>query len=65
MIDNHKRKRRIKIRGEILFKINDLSIIQWQDDGKTYGPLLEDGKIGFRQMAPLVAEYANLKVYEL
>jgi len=32
---------------------------------KTYGPLLEDGKIGFRQMAPLVAEYANLKVYEL
>lgn len=54
-----------KYRGEILFKINDLSIIQWQDDGKTYGPLLEDGKIGFRQMAPLVAEYANLKVYEL
>jgi hypothetical protein len=31
-------------------------------DGKTYGPILDRGKIGFRQMTPLIAEYANLVV---
>ncbi|MFW5788282.1 MAG: DUF1961 family protein [Halanaerobiales bacterium] len=24
---------------------------------------MKGGKIGFRQMAPLIAEYANLRVY--
>jgi hypothetical protein len=38
-------------------------IFTWEDDGATYGPRLQAGKIGFRQMAPLIAEYANLKVY--
>lgn len=37
----------------------------WVDDRSTYGPVLTDGMIGFRQMAPLIAEYANLKVYRL
>jgi len=37
-------------------------VFDWRDDGKTYGELLTGGKIGFRQMAPLIAEYANLKV---
>lgn len=54
-----------KYEGEIVFTINSLEILRWKDDGATYGPFLEDGKIGFRQMAPLVAEYANLKVYAL
>ena len=52
-----------KINNRICFYINDLLIFDWQDDGKTYGDFIEGGCIGFRQMAPLVAEYANLKVY--
>jgi hypothetical protein len=34
-------------------------------DGKSHGPLLGGGKIGFRQMAPLIAEYANFRVRAL
>ena len=50
----------VKCGSEVAFLINDLPIFTWIDDGKTYGPPLAGGKIGFRQMAPLVAEYANL-----
>ncbi|WP_028549098.1 YesU family protein [Paenibacillus sp. UNC451MF] len=53
-------------RGEyIAFAVNDLTVFRWTDDGQTYGPILGGGKIGFRQMAPLVGEYANLTVYSL
>jgi hypothetical protein len=51
----------IKRAAEVAFYINELPIFRWLDDGLTYGPLL-GGKIGFRQMAPLIAEYANLRV---
>ncbi len=44
------------------FSINDLMIFEWADDGKSYGPILSGGKIGFRQMAGLIAEYSNLEV---
>lgn len=54
-----------KYSSEITFKINDLVIFRWKDDGNTYGPLLGGGKIGFRQMAPMIGEYANLKIYSL
>jgi hypothetical protein len=47
----------------IRFFINGLPIFVWEDDGSARGPHLTDGKIGFRQMSPLIAEYANLKVY--
>lgn len=49
--------------AEITFSIQGLPIFRWVDDGESYGPCLGGGKIGFRQMAPLVAEYANLKVF--
>lgn len=49
----------------ITFSVNDLEIFRFEDDGETYGPPLQGGKIGFRQLAPLIAEYSNLKVYEL
>lgn len=52
----------IQCGGEVAFLINDLPIFHWVDDGQTFGPRLGGGKIGFRQMAPLVAEYANLVV---
>jgi len=34
------------------------------DDGSSYGDLLKGGYIGFRQKAPLIGEYSNLKVYK-
>jgi hypothetical protein len=55
----------LKCGGDIRFLINDLPIFHFEDDGQTYGPILSGGKIGFRQMAPLIAEYANLKVYSV
>lgn len=55
----------LKIKNEIRFFVNEVELFCFVDDGETYGPLIEGGKIGFRQLAPLVAEYANLKVYEI
>jgi hypothetical protein len=52
----------VKCGREISFSINDLPLLHWVDDGE-FGPPLKGGKIGFRQMAPLMAEYANLKVH--
>jgi len=52
----------VKAGPAVSFSINDLPIFHWHDDGKTHGPVLAGGRIGFRQMAPLIAEYANLRV---
>jgi hypothetical protein len=54
--------RLVKCGAHISFAINDLPIFYWQDDGVAYGPRLRGGKIGFRQMAPLIGEYAKLRV---
>ncbi len=54
-----------KNNGLIEFAVNDLTVFSWQDDGRTYGDVLGGGKIGLRQMAPLIGEYSNLKVYEI
>ncbi|MBT3292049.1 MAG: DUF1961 family protein, partial [Victivallales bacterium] len=37
-------------------------LFEWHDNGEDYGPVLGGGRIGFRQMSPLIAEYANLTV---
>ena len=42
--------------------INHLQIFEFDDDGLSYGDILTSGCIGFRQLAPLVAEYRNLRV---
>ncbi|MEV5025132.1 DUF1961 family protein [Paenibacillus sp. LPE1-1-1.1] len=56
---------RLQQRGSrIDFSVNGLPVLAWEDDG-AYGPPLGSGKIGFRQMSPFIAEYANLKVYGL
>ncbi len=39
-----------------------LRIFEWTDDAESTGPILKDGKIGFRQMTPMIGEYANLRV---
>lgn len=51
--------------GTVKFFINDLLIFFYEDDGESFGPVLGGGKIGFRQLAPLVAEYENLRVYSI
>jgi hypothetical protein len=43
--------------GHIGFAINDVTSFEWSDDQPLAG-----GKLGFRQMAPLIGEYANLRV---
>lgn len=51
--------------GEIGFGIDGLTLFTWRDAGAPGGPRLTGGRIGFRQMAPLIAEYANLEVRAL
>lgn len=55
----------VKYKNEVSFYINDLQIYRFEDDGQTYGDLIKGGRIGFRQMSPMVAEYSNLCVYAL
>ncbi len=52
----------IKRSGNITFFVNDLQIFEFVDDGVTYGDILTGGCIGFRQLAPMIAEYRNLRV---
>ncbi len=52
----------VKNKNKVAFYVNDLQIFEFVDDGKTYGDLLTGGHIGFRQLAPMIAEYRNLKV---
>jgi hypothetical protein len=49
----------------VRFSVNDLPLYTWHDDGETYGPVLGEGYIGFRQMAPLIADYSDLVVREV
>lgn len=53
----------VKRGSTVTFAINGLQLLHWTDDGSSYGPLLAGGRIGFRQMAPLIAEYSDLVVY--
>ena len=59
------RMRILKAGPDVVFSINEIISFDWHDDGETYGPVLGAGKLGFRQMAPLIAEYANLEVYRI
>ncbi len=43
----------------------DLLVYEWVDDGQSTGPVLDGGKIGFRQMTPMLAEYANLVIHRV
>ncbi|WP_155840138.1 DUF1961 family protein [Butyrivibrio sp. MC2021] len=52
----------IKRGARVSFLINNLSILEFYDDGMTFGDILTGGNIGFRQLPFMVAEYRNLKV---
>jgi hypothetical protein len=43
--------------GRITFAINGLTSFEWSDDHPLTG-----GKLGLRQMAPMIGEYANLRI---
>ena len=51
----------LKSGPDVWFAANALPLFHWKDDGK-HGDVLGGGRFAFRQMAPLVAEYANLEV---
>ncbi|MCX7657851.1 MAG: YesU family protein [Oscillospiraceae bacterium] len=53
----------LKYGNKISFFIDGLEIFNFIDDGKTYGNVLGGGKIGFRQLAPFIGEYADFKVF--
>ena len=55
----------VKCGPMVSFSVRDLESFCWVDDGEAYGPQLGGGKIGLRQMAPLIGEYANLKVHRV
>lgn len=53
----------LKKGADIRFAINDLEVLFFHDDGAQFGPLLGGGRVGLRQLAPMIGEYANLRVY--
>jgi hypothetical protein len=55
----------IKNEGRILFLVDDRKVLDWNDDGKTYGPVLGGGKVGFRQMRWSHFRYRNFKVWAI
>lgn len=59
------RMRLVLCGGHVEFSVNDIVSFRWFDDGTVGGPPLVGGKIGFRQMSPLIAEYANLRVHRV
>ncbi len=60
------RLRLIKDGGHIQLLVNDKVYFDCADPGnERWGPVLKDGKIGFRQMAVTVAAYRNFNVWEL
>ena len=55
----------IKKKEFVSFSVNGLTVFSFEDDGETYGDYLTDGRIGFRQLAPMIGEYSNLRVFGL
>ena len=59
---------RIRIRhagARVSMFVDDLLVLDWYDDGSTGGPALGRGRFGFRQMSPMIAEYANFEARSL
>ncbi|KAF2413633.1 hypothetical protein B1729_08725 [Microbacterium sp. B35-04] len=54
----------VKDAESVAFSIDGLPLFSWTDDEST-GPRIREGRIGFRQMSPLVARYRNLEVHSL
>lgn len=55
----------VKNDNRIEMFVDGRKIIDWMDDGKTYGEVLGSGKMGFRQMQWTHFRYRNFKVWNL
>jgi hypothetical protein len=55
----------MKNAGHIVVNVDGKTILDYTDDGKTYGPLLGGGKFGLRQMQWMQARYGGLMFYRL
>ncbi|KAM6516410.1 hypothetical protein FALCPG4_014593 [Fusarium falciforme] len=55
----------IKDKRDVRFSVNGLLLFEWEDVDRSTGPVVRDGRIGFRQMNPLVGRYRNLEVWKL
>lgn len=49
----------------VRFAVNGLEVLSYKDDGEQYGPLLGGGYAGLRQLAPMIGEYTDLRVFSL
>lgn len=55
----------VKDGRSVRFSIEGLLLFSWEDTDSSTGPSVGGGRIGFRQMNPLVARYRNLEVRKL
>lgn len=55
--------RLVKDGGHITLFVDGRPVIDWIDDGKTYGPVHPAGRIGFRQMQWSKFRYRHFKVW--
>lgn len=55
----------VKQGGAIQLAVDDRLVIDYVDDGESFGPVHGEGKIGFRQVRWTDAFYRNLRVYKL
>lgn len=55
----------LKNNGLIQLRINNQLVIDWQDDGTSFGAVLEEGYIGFRQMKWTDFSYRDFRVWKL
>lgn len=54
-----------KKNGRIQLLVDNELVIDWQDDGKAFGPVLDGGHIGFRQMKWTDFSYRNFQVWKV
>jgi hypothetical protein len=60
----------VKHGADVLFGMargdgGQLVLLRWHDDGVSTGRVLGGGKVGLRQMTPMVGEYANLSIRQV
>jgi len=55
----------VKNNGNIKLGVDGKTIIDWQDDGKKYGPVHGKGSLALRQMKWMKARYRNFKIWEV
>ena len=55
----------VKVGNALAMAINNWVITDFSDDGKRFGPVLDWGKIGFRQMKWTKMRYSNFEIYSI